>query len=136
LFGTYRSRLSPEKIESIAQIHSFYISNLKNELKYYGKELSESELRDSALALTTYAAVENSNIVLEQHKDTFESIQVRNEKLQISFIVDLSHSDFGGQSDFEEISHTTYTTQGSGNMDFDPIEIVESELQFANENVL
>ncbi|CAG8615035.1 10072_t:CDS:2, partial [Cetraspora pellucida] len=115
----------PSQAKSMAKIHSFYISNLKNELKYYGKELSESELRDSALALTTYAAVENNNITLEQHENTLESIQLRNEKLQISFIVDLSHSDFGGQSNFEEISHTTYTTQGSGNMDFDPIEIVE-----------
>ncbi|CAG8687362.1 14153_t:CDS:2, partial [Cetraspora pellucida] len=117
--------LHPEYRESMAKIHSFYISNLKNKLKYYDKELSESELYDSALALTTYTAVENNNITLKQHKNTLESIQLRNEKLQISFIVDLSHSDFGEQSNFEEISHTMYTTQRSGNMDFDPIEIVE-----------
>ncbi|CAG8687468.1 13385_t:CDS:2, partial [Cetraspora pellucida] len=95
----------------MAQIHSFYISNLKNKLKYYGKELSESKLHDSALALTTYATVENNNdnIILEQHEDTdtLESIY-----------------DFGRQSNFEE-SYTIYITQESGNMDFDPIEIVK-----------
>ena len=34
LYGTYHSRLSPEKIESMAQIHSFYISVI-----YFSKNL-------------------------------------------------------------------------------------------------
>ncbi|CAG8446882.1 13342_t:CDS:2 [Cetraspora pellucida] len=91
----------------MAQIHSFYISNLKNELKYYGKELSEGELHDSALALTTYATTENY-IVLEQHEDAPES------------------------GNFEDIS---FITQGSSNMEFDPVTIVKSEFQFSNEDL-
>ncbi|CAG8485994.1 4476_t:CDS:2, partial [Cetraspora pellucida] len=130
LYNTYCSRLSPEKIESMTQIHSFYISNLKNELKYYGKELSKGKLRDSALALTTYATTEN-HVVLE-HEYASKSVQSINEKLQISFIVDLSHTNFDGQGNFEDIS---FTTQGSGNMEFDPVTIVESEFQFANEDL-
>ncbi|CAG8684267.1 3881_t:CDS:1, partial [Ambispora leptoticha] len=52
----------------MAKIHSYCISNLKNELKFYGKELSENELRESALNQTTYAEIENTNI-LEQNTD-------------------------------------------------------------------
>ncbi|CAG8733823.1 4858_t:CDS:2, partial [Dentiscutata erythropus] len=106
LYGTYHSRLSPEKIESIVQIYSFYISNLKNELQYYEKELSENELRDSTLALTTYATVEN-NVVLEKSEDILESVQFNNEKLEISSIADLSHINFGGQGNIAEASSTT-----------------------------
>ncbi|CAG8745586.1 2281_t:CDS:1, partial [Cetraspora pellucida] len=65
--------LSSEKIESMAQIHSFYISNLKNEFHYYEKELSEGELRNSVLDLTTYTNMENNSIELEQDEDVLES---------------------------------------------------------------
>ncbi|CAG8625718.1 11448_t:CDS:2 [Racocetra fulgida] len=51
------------------------------------------------------------------------------EKLKIRSMVDLSNTNFGGPGDLE-ICYTV--AQESGNMDFDPIEIVESELQLAN----
>ncbi|CAG8479571.1 2461_t:CDS:2, partial [Racocetra fulgida] len=106
-------------------IHSYYISNLKNELKFYGKELSESELRESALNQTTYAEIENTNI-LEQNEDVLMSFQLSNhEKLKIESVVNLSHTHFGDQDDNEEEPSTTIDIQGSGNMDFDSAAIVE-----------
>ncbi|CAG8781250.1 5813_t:CDS:2, partial [Cetraspora pellucida] len=133
LYGTYRRCLSSEKIESMAQIHSFYISNLKNELHYYGKELSEGELRDSVLDLTTYADMENNSIELEQDEDVLKSAQSNNDKLEISLIVDFLYANFGGQDNAEELS---YTTQRSDNMEFDPVAIVEREFQFFNADLL
>ncbi|CAG8478632.1 12823_t:CDS:2 [Cetraspora pellucida] len=60
------------------------------------KELSESELHDSALSLTTYAVIENNGMVLEeleQNEDILKSTQ-SNHNLEISLIVDLSHVNF------------------------------------------
>ena len=119
----------------MAQIHSFYISNLKNELHYYGKELSERELRDNTLTLTTYAIMENNSMGLEseQNENVLESAQSNNDKLEIGLIVDFSHANFGGQGNAEELSRTT---QRSGNMEFDPVAIVEREFQFFNDDLL
>ncbi|CAG8748583.1 7071_t:CDS:1 [Racocetra fulgida] len=117
----------------MAQIHFFYISNLKNELHYYGKELSESELHDSALALTTYADMENNSMGPEQNEDVLESAQSNNNRLAIGLIVNFSHTNFGGQDNAEKLS---YTTQRSGNMEFDPVVIVEREFQFVNDDLL
>ncbi|CAG8793792.1 18402_t:CDS:1, partial [Racocetra fulgida] len=93
---------------------------------FYGKELSERELRDSALELTTYAAIENNNMMLEQDDILVPSDSSNNEKLEIGSMVDLSNTNFGGSGGLE-MSHIV--AQGSGNMDFDPIEIAESELR-------
>ncbi|CAG8504092.1 104_t:CDS:2 [Cetraspora pellucida] len=132
LYSTYRTCLSSKKIESMAQIHSFYIFNLKNELHYYKKELSESELHDSALALTTYADMENNSIKPKQNKDVLKSAQLNNNKLAISLIVNFSHANFSRQSNAEELS---YTTQ-SGNMEFNPVAIIKREFQFVNDDLL
>ncbi|CAG8664960.1 2314_t:CDS:2, partial [Ambispora leptoticha] len=110
LYDTYQSRLLPERLECMAQIHSFYIPNLKNKLKFYGKELSESELCDSALTQTTYATTNNNDIIFELN-DISESFQFSNhENLEIESIVNL----------------------GSGNMDFNSLTIIKSELWSAN----
>ncbi|CAG8799328.1 1120_t:CDS:2, partial [Racocetra fulgida] len=86
---------------------------------------AKCELRNSALELTTYAAIENNNMVLEQDEVLVSSQLSNSEKLEIGSMVDLSNTNFGGPGNLE-ICHTV--AQESGNMDFDPIEIVESEL--------
>ncbi|CAG8637095.1 11966_t:CDS:1, partial [Racocetra fulgida] len=60
-----------------------------NKLKFYGKELSESELCDSALTQTTYATTNNNDIIFELN-DISESFQFSNhENLEIESIVNL-----------------------------------------------
>ncbi|CAG8578093.1 6210_t:CDS:1 [Cetraspora pellucida] len=109
----------------MAKIHSFYISNLKNNLQFYEKELSESELYDSALELTIYTNIENNNTVLDQN-NVLESFQYSNsDKLEIRSMVNLSYKSFGRQGNIK-MSHLV--KQESGNMDFDPIAIVKNEL--------
>ncbi|CAG8813511.1 19779_t:CDS:2, partial [Racocetra persica] len=56
-----------------------------------------------------------------------------NNKLEIGLIVDFSHANFGRQSNAEELSRIT---QRSGNMEFDPVAIVEREFQFFNDDLL
>ncbi|CAG8504270.1 11579_t:CDS:2, partial [Cetraspora pellucida] len=91
--------LQAKKIESMAQIHSFYIFNLKNELYYYRKELFEDE-------------------------DVLESAQSNNDRLEISLIVDFSYANFGEQDNAVELFHTT---QRSNNIKFNSVAIVERE---------
>ncbi|CAG8659547.1 524_t:CDS:2 [Racocetra persica] len=83
--------------------------------------------------LTTYTDMENNSIELEQDEDVLKSAQSNNNKLEIGLIVDFSHANFGGQGNAEELSRAT---QRSGNMEFDPVAIVEREFQFFNDDLL
>ncbi|CAB4433118.1 unnamed protein product [Rhizophagus irregularis] len=47
MFGDRRTRLKIFRLEAMAKIHAFYYTNIKKELLFYGKELLESELKDS-----------------------------------------------------------------------------------------
>jgi hAT family C-terminal dimerisation region len=44
IYGKRRTRLSVQNIESLTKIHLFYMSNIKNELKYYQSSISENEI--------------------------------------------------------------------------------------------
>ena len=45
--GDRRTRLNVTKLEGMAKIRSYYMTNIRKELVYYGKELKESELREA-----------------------------------------------------------------------------------------
>ncbi|CAG8749623.1 12764_t:CDS:2, partial [Racocetra persica] len=121
-FG-YDSSKTPSLWWGVIEDDYLYLQNLTKAifaLHYYGKELSEGELHDSVLDLTTYADMENNSIELEQDEDVLESAQSNNDKLEIGLIVDFSHANFGRQGNAEELS---YTKQKSSNIEFDPVAI-------------
>ncbi|CAG8754892.1 11652_t:CDS:2, partial [Racocetra fulgida] len=105
-------------------IYSFYISNLKKVLVYYGKDLSEIELHNNALNQTSFTNNENNDMIIAESEEKF---------LEISSIVDLSDAIFGGQGYVEE---SLATIRESGNIEFDPIMIVQNELQSIDPNLL
>ena len=47
MIGDSRTRLDVSKLEGISKIRSYYLTKIKNELSYYGKELTVEELRNS-----------------------------------------------------------------------------------------
>ncbi|CAG8767628.1 6684_t:CDS:2, partial [Racocetra fulgida] len=65
-------------------------------------------------------------VIEDKQNNILESCQFsNNEKLEIGSMIDLSNTSFGGQ----DVSEVRPIVQGSGNMDFDPIAVVESELR-------
>jgi hypothetical protein len=55
LYGKKRCNLSVERVEALAKIHSYYVSNCKEELKIAGENISENEI------LETFLAVQDDN---------------------------------------------------------------------------
>ena len=47
LIGDWRTRLAVQKLENMIKIRSYYLTNIKSELLYYGKELTNNELKES-----------------------------------------------------------------------------------------
>ena len=51
-FGQRRSRLDPNRISKMARIHSYYISNSKNQLQYFGQELTSEQIEAQVVNAT------------------------------------------------------------------------------------
>ncbi|RHZ85688.1 hypothetical protein Glove_62g26 [Diversispora epigaea] len=45
LLGDHRTRMNITKLEGMTKVRSYYLSNICNKLKYYGKELTENDIR-------------------------------------------------------------------------------------------
>ncbi|CAG8700509.1 2323_t:CDS:1, partial [Scutellospora calospora] len=52
LYSKRRQKLSLSRIQAIPQIRSFYISNIKNKLAFFGKTLLSSNLKELVVAAT------------------------------------------------------------------------------------
>ncbi|CAG8781769.1 20178_t:CDS:2, partial [Gigaspora margarita] len=53
--------LQVPKLESMAQIYSFYVSNIKQELNFYDKNFKEAEFHSSVVNETVFAEVVGAN---------------------------------------------------------------------------
>ena len=91
----------------MAQIHSYYITNAKSELKYSSSNLSEDELENAIQEITT-AMINNDNLFDEENDDDIfsdsESINLDEEntnRLLMTSIIDLDTSGFEDSNDFD-----------------------------------
>ena len=57
-------RLNITRLQSMAQIHSYYITNVKSELKFSSSNLDENELESIIKEITT--AMINNNDLFEE----------------------------------------------------------------------
>src|SRR5271154_3765034 len=51
LSGKYRINLSTQSLESLAKMSSYYLSNLKKELTYYGRGISTEQIEEIIYSL-------------------------------------------------------------------------------------
>lgn len=80
----------------MAQIHSFYITNAKSELKYSSSDLTDNEL-DTTIQEITAAMVENDDLFVfgeeededDQNEEEDESSSLNNDILYMENIIDL-----------------------------------------------
>jgi hypothetical protein len=90
LFGERRIQLNLLRIESIAKIRSFYISNIDKELRLYGNDISEKDLKES---LNNSINIEQTNnLEIEESNDYTQQTLTNN--LNINRIVNLSLPEF------------------------------------------
>jgi len=110
----------------MAKIRSYYISNSNKELKYYDKELNETELKDSFYEFSIiYDYLEETNIN-ERNEVENEDLST-NTTLEIADLVDLTLPEFTitGDSLFERNNNQlSRYTRNIGNMIFDTHSLV------------
>jgi hypothetical protein len=51
-YGQRRTKLNTNRISMMAKIHSYYVSNAKNQLQYYGNLLSDNEVQNQIIYAT------------------------------------------------------------------------------------
>ena len=44
MIGNRRTRLTPKRVESLAKVRAFWMSNIQKEMAYHGKDLSDDVL--------------------------------------------------------------------------------------------
>jgi hypothetical protein len=125
-YGSRRTKLNLERLESMAKIHSFYLSQINSELKFYGKELSEDNLRQSAINETMYTSIANDmDVEFESNNDFIQPST--NEVLEIQEFINFTNPIFGGILITGELNQRE-VIEGVGNMDFNIKNVVDSAL--------
>jgi len=75
MMGDRHIKLDVKKLEGMSKIHSYYLTSIKKELLFYGKDLNENELREVAanFAVGEIIALDNedsitNDLLNETHK--------------------------------------------------------------------
>ncbi|CAB5359031.1 unnamed protein product [Rhizophagus irregularis] len=98
LSGKYRINLSTQSLESLAKMSSYYLSNLKKELIYYGQNISTEEITEIIHSLDFNeieeadkdSNFEDSNIINDKSNDNVEVI-IEWHPLQLENFIDLNN---------------------------------------------
>ena len=134
MLGDRCTRLDIKKLESMSKIRSYYLSSIKEELSYYGKELDENELREVAnnFAVGEIIALDNENDTTNNLSN--EKIQKAKEKetetqiLMLENVIDLTCS----FDHVENVNLENHNINEVGNMDFNPTNLVDQILNSRN----
>ncbi|RHZ88171.1 hypothetical protein Glove_26g327 [Diversispora epigaea] len=122
LLGDHRTRMNITILEGMTKVRSYYLSNICNELKYYGKELTENDIR---------SVINNTNMgdILELDDEESE-IDINNNILNdnnnnsliIGNIIDLNN--FENENEIsDEINDNEI-----GTLDYNPEDIINNFL--------
>ncbi|CAJ0769240.1 2137_t:CDS:1, partial [Entrophospora sp. SA101] len=94
--GERRTQLTSSHLESMVKINSFLISNAKQELQYYGVDLTEEELLG---VFQEAALVAETNDDLEEFVDLPDdsNIEYEDQQLLLDDLMDLTNPEFGNE---------------------------------------
>ncbi|CAB5365650.1 unnamed protein product [Rhizophagus irregularis] len=137
MIGKRRTRLDIDRLQSMAQMHSYYITNAKSELKFSSSDLSENEL-ETALQEITTAMINNDDIFIDDDDIVLddESIDLNDDDANTNDLImenimnldsfneqndDNSNSNISDQQPDESINYE------DSNIDFEAIFDEESE---------
>lgn len=162
-FGERRTKLNLLRIESMAKIRSYYISNSEKELKFYDKNISENELHKNINeSVITYNAFEdgilenNENLEFLEESENLEESEylnvneneelenssgeenenelVSSTNLDLSQYVDLSLPEFSSVGDILISNSRLEKNQNRDNMEYNPITLAQRVLNEENNN--
>ncbi|CAB5317829.1 unnamed protein product [Rhizophagus irregularis] len=137
MIGKRRTRLDIDRLQSMAQMHSYYITNAKSELKFSSSDLSENKL-ETALQEITTAMINNDDIFIDDDDIVLddESIDLNDDDANTNDLImenimnldsfneqndDNSNSNISDQQPDESINYE------DSNIDFEAIFDEESE---------
>nr|CAG8571028.1 14721_t:CDS:2 [Entrophospora candida] len=94
LYGKKRCNLSVEHVEALGKIHSYYVSNCKEELKIAGENISKYYPDDNLSDNESENLYEEEDDTLmdDDNKDNEE--EYNSNELASSFMTELDHSNF------------------------------------------
>jgi hypothetical protein len=120
LLGDHRTRMNITKLEGMAKVRSYYLSNIGNELKYYGKELTENDIRN---------VINNTNMgdILELDDEESE-IDINNNILNNNNNNSLIIEDIVDLNNFENEISDEINNDEIGTLDYNPEDIINNFL--------
>ncbi|CAG8475615.1 28659_t:CDS:2 [Gigaspora margarita] len=118
------TRLQVPRLESMAQIYSFYVSNIKQGLNFYDKNFEEAELYSSVINETIFAEVNNNGSNKDKDEIEIEDLIATDITKVLQDLVDLSDPIFGANNK-EEI---TLIDEEETTMEFDSRSLVQDVL--------
>ncbi len=130
MIGDRRIRLGIKKLESMAKIHSYYLTNIKSKLSFYEKELNETKLRE----VVNISAVSEIMALDEDIQDEYDDIndlilKGQSITLILEEIVDLTQPFFNNNTENDIcIDGNNVSKREVRNMDFDPTSLVDQIL--------
>ena len=130
MIGDRHTRLGVKRLENMAKIRSYYLTNIKNELSFYRKELDETELRE----VVNISAVGEIMALDEDTQDEYDDIddlilEEQSITLILEEIVDLTQPFFNNNIENDvRISENNVDEREVGNMNFDPTSLVDQIL--------
>ncbi|RHZ51352.1 hypothetical protein Glove_480g14 [Diversispora epigaea] len=129
MIGDYRTRLNVQKLEGMSKIRAYYMTNIKKELIYYGKELNMGDLKDVTNDCSIGNIVNLDNLDEEELSNNFNNnSEITSDRLVLEDIIDLSAPIFDNENiNFENNKNNVNTN--SPNFDYDPEQLVVSFLQ-------
>ena len=145
LSGKYRINLSTQSLESLAKMSSYYLSNLKKELTYYGRGISTEQIEEIIYSLDLDEDNDNDdfnsdelNIIANERtasKRTATDVIIDWHPLHMEKFVNLNNSIFTknieiiqDNSDIsdKETDNTNSTSEEEEEVDYNPNEIAEN----------
>ena len=129
--GDSHTRLNVTRLEGMVKIRSYYMTNIRNELVYYGKELKESELHEAV----NISAIGNIISLNEEDNNnnncrlTFNEDLLANTNLVLEDLVNLRDPIFqDGENGLREELNIPNIDEENINMDFDSVNLVDDIL--------
>jgi hypothetical protein len=146
-YGKRRHRLSTNKLESIAKIHRYYLTQAKKELPYVGKNYSEDEIRSWINRAYDQMIEDDSEDIDIDSPLLPESISESNERTDIELelerlisiekvFVIINNSNENLEEDNSSINGSNINNEGE---DYDPAlfaadYLSESDVELTNDN--
>ena len=114
-YGDFWTCLDISKVESMSMMHTFWMTNIKKEMAYYGREITDDDLRQCTQILTVSESDDMQEIP-ESSDSIPESISIIS--LDITSIANLDHNIFNNSN---QIIQTDQTNQTNVNRELDNI---------------